>query len=165
MAAALTDYTSYAEVRAVLGVSEEELSDATLSLSLYAESAQIEMEEISSTLPADFAVVSAITEAERTSIESKFFAAVGLFTAYAVAAQLGSSLPLFAPKSLTDGKAGFSRDANAPFKETLKGVKTSYERFRSLLASRYETYKGASIAPTVLQFLSVISPSTDPVVG
>jgi len=165
VAASLVDYTSYDEVRAALGVSEEELADTTLALPLYAESLLIELEEISSGIPADFAIVSAIATGARSDTENKFFAAVGLFSAYAAASQLGSSLPLFAPKSITDGKAGFARDAGSPFRDTIKSVKANYERFRSLLASRYATYKNASVTAVVLPFLSVISPSTDPVTG
>ena len=165
MAAVLTDFTSYDEVRACLGVSEEELSDETLCLPLYAEAMQIELEEVSSAIPADFATVAAIAEGSRSDAENRFFAAVGLFSAYAVANQLGTSLPLFSPKTITDGKASFSRDAAAPFKETLKGVAKSYERFRSLLASRYATYKSSSVTAVVLPFLSVIIPAKDPVIG
>lgn len=165
MAAVLTTYTSYDQVRATLGVTSEEISDTTLGLALYAESLLIELEEVASALPADFAIVAAITAGSRTDAENKFYAAVGLFSAFAVAAQLGTSLPLFSPKSVTDGKAAFARDANSPYKETLKGVQKSYERFRSLLASRYATYKSTATTAVVLPFLSVISPSLDPVVG
>jgi hypothetical protein len=165
MAAVLVDYTSYAEVRAVLGVSEDEISDATLALPIYAESVQIELEEVGAEIPADFAAVVAIDEGTRTDAQNKFYAAVGLFAAYAVAVQLGSSLPLFAPKSITDGKAGFARDSSSPYKEALKAAKASYERFRGLLDSRYAAYKNASVGVVVLPFLSVVSPSTDPVAG
>ena len=46
----LTDYTSYDEVRAALGVSAEELEDETLQLDFYSISLTAELEDIADTL-------------------------------------------------------------------------------------------------------------------
>jgi hypothetical protein len=162
---AITTYTTYAEVRAALGVTEEELSDATLALDFYAYSLDIEVSSIDSGLPAQFAVVEAIAAGSRTAAQAALFAAMKVFAPYAVAVQLASSLPLFAPKSITDGKASLSRDSSAPYAKTIEKCRANYERFRAILDAAYVELNGGGGAVAVLPFLSVVSPASDPVTG
>lgn len=160
---ALTDYTSYAEIRGVLGVSDDELTDTTLGLAIYASALVVELQSIAAELPAAFATVKAISAADRTTLQANLYEAVTLFSAYAVADRLASSLPLFAAKSITDGKAAVSRDSGAPYAATIKRVREDFNRYLALLDSRYTSYLGSSREVPVMSFLSVSSPSTNPV--
>ena len=47
----ITDYAAYDEIRAVLGVSDEELEDATLALPMYEKLLNMELLDISEDLP------------------------------------------------------------------------------------------------------------------
>jgi hypothetical protein len=55
----LLDYTTYADVRAILGVSSTELPDQTLSLNLYSDQAELMLSDIYETLPDLFATIKA----------------------------------------------------------------------------------------------------------
>jgi hypothetical protein len=158
----ITDFTTYEEVRAALGVSSEELEDTTLALDLYGLNLSVELSEIGATLAAEFLALTAPT----AGAEQNFVDAVKLFAPYAIARQVLPALPLLAPKSITDGKASITRDSSAPFKETALRVQTDYERFKKWLADRYSDFKGASAPATpVRPFMAVVTPATDPVTG
>jgi hypothetical protein len=162
---ALTDYTTYVEVRATLGVSDKELTDVTLSLDMYGHALVADLEDIGLNLPTDFATVLGMNEDERTGAQQRFYSAVRLFSPYAVAVQLASSLPLFAPKSLTDGKAGFSRDANSPYKTAIENARQQFDRNRQRLADRYGDFVGGATAAEIRPYFTVVTPAIDPVTG
>jgi hypothetical protein len=161
----LTEFTTYDEIRAALGVSVDEIEDATLGLDMYEFGLEAELSAIGDALAVDFATVAAIDEGTRTTNETKFYQAVKLFAPYAVAKQMLPGLPLLAPKSITDGKASVTRDSSAPYKETIKSVTTAFAQYRQLLEDRYGVYVGNTATTSLRPFLSVISPASDPVTG
>lgn len=163
--AALTDYTSYDEVRAVLGVSNDEIDDATLGLGVYSLNLLAEFEDIAEALPEDFAVVDALEAATRTENQRKFWNAAQLFAPYAVGKQLATSLPLFAPKSITDGKSGFTRFSDSPFKTAIESCLKQYSANRQRLVEAYGTFKNTSSILSARPYFSVVSLATDPVTG
>lgn len=165
----LAPFTSHDQVRAVLGVTPEELSDDTLNLEIYEANLRLELDLIADNdgaLITAFEAVDAIGEAVRTRAEANFHAAVILFAPYPVALHLASSLPLFAPKSITDGKAAIARHAESPFEKQIREAKQYHERFRQNLLSRWATYNSSTVTATALPTLfSVSSPASDPVAG
>lgn len=165
MPVAITDYTTYAEVRAVLGVSVDEIDDATLALDIYAHSLVAELEDVSVNLPADFDAILEIGDDERTAVQTRFYNAVRLFAAYCVGNQLASSLPLFSPKSLTDGKAGFARHSDSPYKHAIEECRAAYERYLDRLKSRYAELTSSSSSAPLRPFMAASSPTSDPVTG
>jgi hypothetical protein len=161
----LTDYTTYAECRAALGTNADEIEDATLALPMYELGLVADFEDIHASLPADYLTIAAIAPETRTAAEKAVYEAARLFAPFSVAVQLASSLPLFSPKQITDGKAGFARYADSPYKEATKRAKEQFDRHRGRLATKYATYKSSS-APTALRpFLRGIAPTSDPVTG
>jgi hypothetical protein len=161
----LTDFTTYDEVRASLGTNPDELADVTLALPLYARGLVADLEDIAALLPTDYATVLAINEGTRTAKEQALVDAVQLFAPYSVAAQLSSSLPLFSPKQVTDGKAGFSRYADSPYKTSIDNAKKMFDRFRARLVVKYADYKSASSTAIVRPYGGGVSPTSDPVTG
>lgn len=134
---ALTDYTSYAEVRAVLGVSATELPDTVLALTQYALVAVLELEDVNLGIPALYTTVAAISSnPSKTATQQRFYDLVRLFVAYAVAQNLLTSLPLFSVKQLTDGKSEFQRQANI-FEEVRAGVEGLYTALKTRLSTVY----------------------------
>ena len=110
----LFTYTTYDEVRAVLGVSDEELADVTLELPLYEQQLVLELESVYDSLPSMYIAIRTLDPASRTTKEQKLFDIVQVFSAYATGKILLVSAPRFAPKRITDGRAEVERVAD-PF--------------------------------------------------
>ena len=161
---ALLTYTTYDDIRAALGVSSDEIEDATLSLSLYELNLTSEFEDISLTLESDYATVAALSS--RTAVQDRFLQATRLFATYAVAFQATTSLPLFSPKDISDGKATVSRYADSPYKEVIKKVEQLYGRYRTKLEAALAA-NNAESAPSIAArtYMAVSIPDSDPVTG
>ena len=161
---ALLSYTTYDDIRAALGVSSDEIQDATLSLSLYELNLTSEFEDIGLSLETDYATVAALSS--KTAIQDRFLQATRLFSTYAVAYQATTSLPLFSPKDVTDGKAAFSRYADSPYKEVIKRVEQNYGKYKSRLEAAYAANNSGS-APSIATwpYFNVSVSDSDPVTG
>lgn len=122
-------FTSVVEVRAALGVSDEELADEVILLNLYNLELGEELRAITPTLEAAFLELDD-KGAARTPAEQLLWRRVRVFSTYAVAKAVGSGLPMFGVKDLTDGKAGFSRFADSPYKVTYALVLEHYNTFK-----------------------------------
>ena len=99
----LLNYTTYDDIRAALGVSDEELEDGVLGLQLYEDSLSFELSDIHPDLDALHTTLESTPVL--TSAQERFMAACRGFATYAVARSLTSTLPMFGPKSIEDGKA------------------------------------------------------------
>jgi len=161
----LLTLTSYQDIRAVLGVSEDEISDDTLALTTWVTGLTLELLEVAALLPAQYTTVAAIAAGARTADQQWFYDLTRLYATYAVAKQLSSGLPLFSPKNITDGKASIGRFSDSPYKETIKAVQAGYERYQVALASAYSVVAAVSVTTVSRPWFSVASPNTDPVTG
>ena len=161
---ALLTYTTYDDIRAALGVSTDEIEDATLSLSLYELNLTSELEDVALTLESEYATVAALSS--RTAVQDRFLQATRLFATYAVAYQATTSLPLFSPKDISDGKASVTRYADSPYKEVMKRVEQLYGKYRSKLEAAFAAITAGSVPSiTARPYFSVASPDSDPVTG
>ena len=158
----LTTYTTYNDVRAALGVSPDDLDDATLALSLYDDNLTQELEDVALTLPETFATTKAI--AAPTALETRFLTACRLFSTFAVAKMLTAALPLFAAKEVTDGKAAVGR-FDSPYKDVIKSVNEQYATQRARLVTALSAVGTTSETATARVYMAVASPSSDPVTG
>jgi len=161
----ITTYTEYDEVRAILGVDDEELLDATIALDIYDTHLVGELEDINLILPSDYAVIAAIAASARTQTQQRFYSATRLFAAYAIAKHLSSALPMFGPKDITDGKAGVSRFADAPYKAVIAAIKAEYDRLRPRLETAYAAISSGSTSTTARVYFAKTGLATDPVTG
>ena len=158
----LTDYTSYADIRAALGVSDEDLEDTTLALPLYSDYLTQELEDIALTLPDTYATVKA--GSTPSAAELRFLTACQLFATFAVAKQLTAALPLFAAKQVTDGKAAVQRFDN-PYRDTVKNVAEQYDKQRTRLVAALAAIGTSGKSSVMQKYFSVVSPASDPVTG
>lgn len=158
----ITTYTTYADIRAALGVSDEDLEDETLALSLYADSLTQDLEDIALTLPDTIATTKA--NVTPTDNEVRFLTAARLFATYAVAKQLTAALPLFAAQQVSDSKATVQRFDN-PYRDTIKQVVDQYERTRNRLMASLTLIGTVTADATPRVYMGVSSPSSDPVTG
>jgi len=146
----LIQFTDFESIRSLLGVSTDELSDETLIAPVYENQLKVKLNTLNATLLEDY--LTTVSQPTPTVLDSSFLAATQLFCSYSVAMHLAQSLPMFAPKTLTDGKAAFSRFSEA-YKELQKG----------LGAGLTEAAKGAKIAYAAWKGETYVSPA--PVYG
>jgi hypothetical protein len=144
----LIDFTSYEEIRAALGVSDEELEDATLALPMYEQDLIIDLDEIHENIDTEYHDLAGTLSNDQL----RFQRCVQVFSTYSVARHLLNSLPMFAPKRMQDGRAEQER-SDDPYEATRIGVNGMYGRLRAKLAEAFETlFPGeeavASIYPT-----------------
>lgn len=161
----LLDYTTYPEIRSLLGVNDVELPDETLSLDVYSSELDLEFDDVSLSLRPRYATVVAIEEASRTIDQDRFIKTVRVFAAYTVAKSLAGSLPMFGPKTVTDSKTEVSRFANDPFKETIKTIKSKWELYKNRTIAALAVVDSSTSTRTALTVMLVSSPSSDPVTG
>lgn len=159
----LIDYTTPSDIRALLGVSEDEISDATLSLEVYDAYLASELEDIGADLAATYSTVAVVPEAARTSAQKKFYRLTRLFSSYAAAKQLTTSLPMFGPKDISDGKATVSRFADSPYRDVVKRITQEYDRLKSLLAEAFAGLTSSTGTSTQRVYLGSTGLATDPV--
>lgn len=99
---ALTDYTTYDEVRAVLGVAEEELEDEVLALPLYATELEESIYALAPGLPAAYVAIKA--EPLPTPDQARFLRLMSVWASYTVGVHLLGALSMFAPKTIESDK-------------------------------------------------------------
>jgi hypothetical protein len=151
------------EVRAVLGVSAEELEDATLDLKVFTDQLELDLSDIDSTLPALLDSILATPVLSRTAEQTKVFTIANLFSAYAYGRILLTSLPLFSPKKLTDGRAEFERFAD-PFEAVRNGVNAGYVSIRARLQAALTLLSGYTPPAAITPIFTIAAPlAVDPV--
>lgn len=162
----ILDYTSYDEVRAICGLSTDDISDATLALELYANALALALGSVD--LPDDppgpgplssrFITVKAILPVSRTTDEQKLYDLTRKYATIAVALEI--PLSLTAAKSLSDSKTTQVRFS----------PESAYQDVRDMLEDSLESIKDdleniVDGAADYFQYLAVITPATDPVTG
>jgi hypothetical protein len=159
---AVLNYTSYEDVRAALGVTENELSDDTLTLDLYEAHLMSDLEDISIDL--DPLHLSLIDGTSLTDAQRRFMRVANAFATYSVAKALTATLPMFGPKSVEDGKAKIDR-FNDPYKDTVRAVLAEWEKWKQRLADAFFAVTSGSSTTTARVMFSVAVPTSDPVTG
>jgi len=162
--AALIDFTTYDDVRSVLGVSIEELPDETLALDLYYQSLLLQLDDISASVATNYASISAIAPGSRTTTQKSFYAVTRLFSTYAIATTSLSALTLFAPRQITDGKAAIDRQVDV-FQDVKDGVRNGFNALRKRLLAALAAVDLTYTAPalTLVTFATFSGTATDPV--
>lgn len=146
---ALTTYTTYTEIRAILGVSSTELTDSVLSQPAYDFLLTLSLEDIDAGLPAKFVEILALPTP--TAEQTRFLNLVKLYAPYSTAKELLTSLSLFAVKQLTDGRAEFQRQDDV-FADVRDGVESALISIRARLAASYAALTSIVVTerPTML---------------
>lgn len=123
-------YTTYGAVRAVLGVDEIELKDIDLDHEYLSYSIDKALSSVSGVLSPDteertlaghYDYINSL--GVPTSTQSLFKSAITSYVTYIVAAEVGQSMSMFAPKTKSDGKALATRfSSEATFKTVMSGI-------------------------------------------
>jgi hypothetical protein len=165
---ALTVYCEPDEIRAALGVNEDELSNTVLNLPVYSIGLIRELNKVSVSLPVAFSVEEAVAEETRTDLGQALMDATRLFAVYATARQVGVSLGVMAPKDIGDGKATLSRFSDSPYRDTLARIDAMYAATKASLLDALNSYNNTTegTASTVpYTFFKASIRSFDPVTG
>lgn len=165
MALPLTEYTSSAEIRALLGVTSKELKDDQLMLPMYRTLLSIDLDELDPQLEADYEM--AKSKSSLTTTESKFLDFVQLYASYAIALHVFPALEQFAPQKITDGRAEVQR-SESDLKNLKDGLEYGEQRLRNKLLEVYKLLnpnnnQETTIEPFIMSIASTLP--TDPVLG
>ena len=157
-------YTEFDEIRAVLGVSLKEAPDEVLEGNTIWYTLKLDFLDISASILIDYDTVAALPSPN--AVELAFKELVTVFASYSVAYRMLDSIPLFSPKSITEGKSNLTRYSDSPYKTTAEKVTASYLKFKKRLLLAYELYKTGGVTDTlVIPLMGVASPDYDPVTG
>lgn len=158
----VTDYTSYAEIRAVIGVDALELPDATLGLQTFATALYRTLLSITNSSGETLvALFDAIDPFDMDMSEEILYYTIKEYATYVVADACCSGLSMFALKSDSDGKATQSRfSSEATFKDVVKNVQ---QRLASLTGALDQMLGGTTAY--AIPGLIRVSPTTDVVTG
>lgn len=161
----ITTYTTYAEIRSLLGVNDEEVPDEELSLPIWSLLLDDKLNDLSESVATNFATITLVPEANRSTAEKKFLATASLYASYVVAQELLTALPMFGFKQVTDGKAEQERfDRWDDLKVGVqKGFSAMRLKLRLALAAVDLNYS-APLAVTST-FIVTTGLATDPVTG
>jgi hypothetical protein len=148
---ALTDYTSYAEIRAALGIASLEVRDNVLALPLYERLLQFELKDISPTIEAAYLALG--EEGSLSDPELTFYSAMQVYAAYAVAYRLTDVIEMSSFQKIQDSKTAFTRkvDYNEVRLNVAKGLSQALTRL-------VEAYN--EITPTIEATIPTLLPMT-----
>jgi hypothetical protein len=129
----ITDYTSYDQIRAVIGLSAQELTDTQLALEIYGNALELYLDSV--TLPtatpgpgplkSRFIEIDELDAEARTAKEQKLYSMTKLLSAYAVAVEVAVALPMLAPKMISDSKASLTRfSPEATFRDVIHALRS-----------------------------------------
>jgi hypothetical protein len=158
----LTDYTTYAEIRATLGVNEREIEDIDMSGPTLGAMVEERLYEMSPTALARYGAL--ILAVPATPEEIRFCSLFKLYINYLAAKELVGPLMMYAPQSIEDGRAKTVRFAATP--ECGDNVRGVCSDLRSKLVTLInQLWPGeASVVDTSISLLGVVGLATDPVV-
>lgn len=167
---ALTTYTTYSHVRAVLGVSDKELKDTVLALDLWEQQFLLEMSDVdggAGAVMAQYTVIAGMDPGDRSANQSAYYNVLRLVATYSVGKQLLSPQAMFAIQRLTDGKAEFERFNQANLDKVRMGVEGTYSAMlKRLMALLALLVPGAAVTPSPDRVMVVNSAiALDPVTG
>ena len=161
----LTDYTSYAEIRAILGVSIYELADETLALPLFTQVLHTRLRSTAGTFQGTTGSLTALFEElsgvlDPTEAQEDFIILIKQYASYVVAETCLTGLSLFAPKQVADGKSSETRFSS---EATFKDVATSIRQELSRLSGKIAEQLGST--DPIIKKMERVRPFQDVVTG
>lgn len=159
----ILDYIgTYADVRALLSLNNQELPDADLALDLYRIRLNMKLTAISGVYPADYAegARNLVELHDALDDEDSMKNYIRLYAVYSVASQVLQSVGLRAYKTLSDGKATMTRfSPESVYKDTVTSVNSGLDELAQVIGTLFgET-------ATDLELLRVVVPAIDLVEG
>lgn len=144
-------YTSADQIRALLGVSIDELPDSVVELEVYDTGLLNDLMEISPTIGLEYQTLLDGDIDSLTPLQSLLFKGVRAYATYCTARRVAIGMPMFGPKDITDGKAGVVRFAGTPYLDTLAAIESELSRTKQRLIVVYKSFNPSvsSVPPRV----------------
>lgn len=161
----ITDYTTHEDVRAVLGVEADELENETLELHVYASGLESDLYEINPQLQTIFKDIGLKPVDTKTDKELRVESLTKAFATYSLAKQVSTSLPMFAPRSLADGKASLTRFSGEPYADVIDNINAQYKITRSRLQAALDDLLTFTRTRSAAAIFFAVKPDYDPVTG
>jgi hypothetical protein len=166
MSIQLSEYVDADEVRAILGLSEYELSDDAIAQPVFVRALQRRLRSIagdfgtSTGLALDEYHDDLTAELTLTEPEEDFLNVIHEFAVYVVAESLLSGLPLTAVKSMTDSKNFATRfSPSSTFTDVTTGVELGLKQALTAI------YKHLGVTATEPAAVAAMVPATDRITG
>lgn len=156
----LTEFTTYDDIRAALGISDEELDDETLDLAIFETLLEEDMFAID---PDVLTYWNGLPTSGLTPEQTRFQNLVKLFSTYAVAYRLLNTAELFGFIKVTDSRATMQRTADA-YKNLRVNVTAMFQKVGELLLAALYAMDPAIVLPDpiVVNYISAVG-GGDPV--
>lgn len=156
----LTTFCTPASVRAILGVSDDELEDFTILDPIYAVQLGERLTDINASITSVFLGLTAPANPN----QERFVDLVGTFAAYVVAQQLAGSVKMFAPQSITDSKSGAVRISD-PYSDLRVSILGTLTYLTERILKTYALLYPAISVPALTQrvFAASVGIAKDPV--
>ncbi len=152
--------SSYDDVRAVLGLPIDELSDATLALEVYKDCLGLALEGTAGIYPTGEAEETLDEIFDRLATTDSMYSSIRLFALYTVADCVANALPMIGVKTKSDGKSTVIRhSAESVYLSTQARIKKLLNRSRISINDLFGN------TTTSFDSLTVVVPATDPVTG
>lgn len=165
----LTPFTTFEDVRALLGVNDVELPDRTLDLPVYQIALRRQLQKVSDTVDviALFLPINAKPQEARSPDEQAFHEAVYYFSSVAAASQAGVSLALVAPKRITDDKSGAERFSDSPYRDVLARLESELNAAKGAILAALSalTAEALPLAALGVRYFVGARRAYDPVTG
>lgn len=158
----LTEYTTYDDIRAALGVAPEEITDEVLALTSYEQILTFDLYALTPAIGPYYLALSGTLSAD----QERFKDLMQVYATYVIAQHLLTSLPMFGPQNIKDAKTELQRVSD-PYKGTRAGVISFYNLMRArLLAAYLVLVPGAPVAAApIFNAIASIPLGADPVTG
>ena len=165
----LAPFTSNNDVRALLGVSSEELPDSVLDLPVYQIALRRRLQQLTDTadVSALFLSIDSQPAAGRPADDQALHEAVYYFSSVAAALQAGVSLALVAPKRITDDKSGVERFTDSPYRDVLDRLDAELAAAKGAVLTALEVLLAVALPPAALEvkLFAGVRRAYDPVTG
>jgi hypothetical protein len=160
---ATTDLTTSSAVRAVLGVSEQELPDDVLQEPIYTTLLTEDLRAIHPQIIADFATVAVIEV--KTDDQERFFDLVQMYSAYHIAKRCLGAVGMFAPGIIKDARSELQRTGD-PYKQLRADILATLPTLKVRMRGAYARINPAAVAPTPAERLRVlVATPVSPITG
>lgn len=160
----VTDLTDSDLVRAVLGVSEEELENTTIESTIFGARLTEDMYALNASMPGDFETI--VDLPVPSALQTRFLNLVEAWASYTVASYLLESISMFAPKEIEASRDRFAR-VEDPYSQLKADVTRALATVTSRLLAVYAQLDPVTpvTAAEELTYATTIDLGTDPVTG
>jgi hypothetical protein len=149
-------YTNTDQIRAVLGISDDELDDKTIADAEYEVIAESELDLVYST---HAAAITASEDPGATAIQISLGKRIRLLCAYEIAVLFCPQLQALIFKKIEDSKAKYERYSEEGLQKLKDDLMSTRDYLRGLLNPSY------AISSSSLSFIGVSRPAYDPVIS